>query len=112
MHKPISFNDIQLNDERRIQDERLMESEINQQKLLSMVQETLTAKAALEKAKESKRILLDNIQTQIWYLTDATTYGAVNKAHADFKGKNTEDIAFKSFYDLYPNQVVNDWKQN
>ncbi len=105
------LNEMRAN-ERRIHDERLLETEINHRKLLRMMQDTEAAQAALTKAEESKRILLDNIKTQIWYLTDATTYGAVNKAHADFKGMKMEDIAFKSFYGLYPEDVVNDWKHS
>ena len=27
-------------------------------------------------------MLLDNIQTQVWYMTDDHTYGRVNAAHA------------------------------
>jgi hypothetical protein len=38
------------------------------------------------KRSEVQTLLLDNIETQIWYLTDIETYGAVNKARADFWG--------------------------
>jgi len=92
--------------ERRIQEERLLEAESNRRQMLSMLEDAEAAKAALEKEEESKRILLDNIQTQIWYLTDETTYGAVNKAHADFNGVKTEDLAFKNLYDIFPKEIV------
>jgi len=49
----------------------------------------------LRKSREQQRILLDNIQTQIWYLTDEHFYGAVNKAHAAFLGFAPQDIAKK-----------------
>ncbi len=60
----------------------------------------------LEQSALERRILLDNIQTQVWYLTDEHTYGAVNKAHADFSGVKIEDPAFKDMYDVLPRDVV------
>jgi len=57
---------------------------------------------ALHKSEENQHILLDNIQTQVWYLFNASTYGAVNKARADYIGTNKEAIAFKSIYDILP----------
>ncbi|MBN2434657.1 MAG: PAS domain S-box protein [Spirochaetes bacterium] len=62
---------------------------------------------ALRKSEENQSILLDNIQTQVWYLTDPVTYGAVNRAHADFSGKSKEDLAFKNLYDLFPKKNAN-----
>ena len=44
------------------------------------------------KKSEEQRLLLDNIDTQIWYLADIETYGAVNKAHAEFFGMEKEDL--------------------
>ncbi|WP_295400949.1 EAL domain-containing protein [uncultured Thiocystis sp.] len=64
------------------------------------------AEEALAQLAEERRILLDNIQTQIWYLTDDHTYGAVNRAHADFSGRRVEDMAFKSQYDIFPQAIV------
>ena len=64
------------------------------------------AEESLARSAEEQRILLDNIQTQVWYLTDDHTYGAVNKAHAEFNGMKIEDLAFKSMYDLFPKEIV------
>lgn len=61
---------------------------------------------ALEEALAEQRILLDNIHTQVWYLVDEKTYGAVNRAHADFVGAAPEDIAFKPMHDIFPDDVV------
>ncbi|MEF8846781.1 MAG: PAS domain S-box protein [Bacteroidales bacterium] len=52
------------------------------------------------------RILLDNIPTQVWYLADEQTYGAVNKAHADFNGTTPEEMSFQDLYDVYPKDVA------
>ncbi|MGM0421014.1 MAG: HD domain-containing phosphohydrolase [Bacillota bacterium] len=41
-----------------------------------------------------QELLLDTIDTQIWYLIDAGTYGRVNQAHADFLGLDKTDIEY------------------
>lgn len=60
----------------------------------------------LQRQMEEQTILLDSIQTQIWYLTDEQTYGAVNRIHADFKGVNVEDMAFRNIFEIYPLDVA------
>ena len=52
------------------------------------------------KRAEEQTLLLDNIETLIWYATDIETYGAVNKACADFLGKKKKDIEGKNIYNL------------
>ncbi len=47
-----------------------------------------------------QELLLDNIETQIWYLKDLETYGLVNQAHADFFGVKKEELENKSLYEL------------
>ncbi len=66
---------------------------------------------SVARSAEEQHILLENIQTQIWYLTDDHTYGAVNKAHADFMGVPIEDLAFKNMYDSFPEDVVDVCRQ-
>ena len=56
------------------------------------------AEESLNQKVEEQKLLLDNIQTQIWYLTDAKTYGAVSKAHAKFLNKKKKDIEHKTLY--------------
>ena len=68
-------------------------------------------KQVLARESEERRILLDNIQTQIWYLTDDHTYGAVNEAHAAFNGVQQEDLAFKNMYDIFPKEIVETYCQ-
>ena len=67
---------------------------------------------ALVRATENQQILLDNIPTQIWYLTDEVTYGAINKAHAVFNGVKIEDFAFKNLYDIFPKDIADVCKQS
>ena len=68
---------------------------------------------SIQKSKEAalineknQRILLNNIPTQVWYLINAQTYGAVNQAHAAFNGLHINDMAFKSMYDIYPKSII------
>jgi PAS domain S-box-containing protein len=60
----------------------------------------------LAREAEDRRILLDNIPTQVWYMTDENTYGAVNEAHAAFTGKRKEDLAFRCLHDILPKEVA------
>ena len=57
-------------------------------------------------SRESLRVLIDTIQTQVWYLTDDHTYGMLNEAHAAFFGLRIEDLAYKSLYEFMPVQAV------
>ncbi len=52
------------------------------------------------KRSEEQALLLDNIETQIWYLTDRETYGAVNKAQAEFLGMEKEKLEGRVLYDI------------
>ncbi|MDM8521864.1 PAS domain S-box protein [Desulfococcaceae bacterium HSG8] len=75
--------------------------------LLRRIDQSIRVQQAdLAENETNQRILLDNILTQVWYLTDDHTYGAVNKAHAEFNGVKTEDLAFKDMYDIFPQDVV------
>ncbi|MFO7819053.1 MAG: PAS domain S-box protein, partial [Halanaerobacter sp.] len=49
----------------------------------------------LTEHQKERKILLDTIDTQIWYLKDEETYGKVNKAHAEFLGLDKEEIEDK-----------------
>ncbi|MGD9731046.1 MAG: CHASE domain-containing protein [Desulfamplus sp.] len=60
----------------------------------------------LIKAAEDQRILLDNINVQVWYQQDDHTYGAVNQFHADFVGKPKEELEFRDLYEIFPKDMV------
>ncbi|MBF0102377.1 MAG: PAS domain S-box protein, partial [Desulfobacterales bacterium] len=70
------------------------------------INESKMAEKLLKKAAEEMRILLDNINTQVWYLTDEYIYGSVNKAHADFIGSTIQHLSFKNMYDIFSREVV------
>ncbi|MFO7913044.1 MAG: PAS domain-containing protein [Desulfotignum sp.] len=50
--------------------------------------------------------MLDNIKTQVWYLSDAGTYGRVNRAHADFLGFHPREIAYRKLEDFLSPDVA------
>lgn len=58
------------------------------------------AEKELQRKSEEQALLLESIPTQLWYLTDAKTYGAVNKAHADFMGLPKEALEFEKVSEL------------
>ena len=64
------------------------------------ITERKRSEEALRKISEEQAILLDNIDTQIWYLTDLENHGAVNRALAEFLGVQKSDIAYKNIYDI------------
>ncbi len=70
----------------------------------------ITERKQLEQSRlqalEKSRFLLDSILTQVWFLSDERTYGAVNKAHAAFIGVRIEDLEFRDIYDILPDEVA------
>ncbi len=67
--------------------------------LTGIVAQTFLIQLEYRKSEE-QRLLLDNIDTQIWYLADIETYGAVNKAHAEFFGADKEDLEGSNLRDI------------
>ena len=49
----------------------------------------------LDRKSSERRLLLDTLPLQAWYLTDPETYGAVNTAHADFLGYHPRELAYR-----------------
>lgn len=47
-----------------------------------------------------ERILLDSVETQLWFLKDPETYGIVNQAHAEFFGGRVEDFEDKKIKEV------------
>jgi len=54
----------------------------------------------LKKVIGEQTLLLDNIQTQVWYLKDICTYVKANWAHCEFLGKSREELENRSLYDF------------
>jgi hypothetical protein len=49
---------------------------------------------------EKQDLLLDSIDTHIFYLVKPDTYGAVNKAHASFFNVNKDVLEYKNLYEI------------
>ena len=61
----------------------------------------------IRKNLKEQEMLLNTIDIQVWYMTDYTTYGKVNKAHADFMGKDKESLKHENIYDLFDEDIGN-----
>ncbi|MEA1933016.1 MAG: response regulator [Thermodesulfobacteriota bacterium] len=70
---------------------------VNEGGLIRIVARNLLVQLERKRAEE-QALLLDNIETQVWYLTDVETYGVVNKARADFLGMKKEDLEGKKLW--------------
>ncbi|MBN1800852.1 MAG: PAS domain S-box protein [Candidatus Lokiarchaeota archaeon] len=69
--------------------------------------ELSTSKEQLIIKNEEQTLLLDNIETQIWYLENEHAYGAVNKAHANFLGIEKELCENKSLKSILSKKNLN-----
>jgi len=58
------------------------------------------AENALRRKTEEQDLLLNSSPTQIWYLKDINTYGAVNEAHARFVGITKEQLEYTKMDDF------------
>ena len=58
------------------------------------------SKEKLDNLNQEQKILLNNTDTQIWYLRDYDNYGKVNQAHADFLGYAKEEIENKKLAEI------------
>ncbi len=67
--------------------------------LIRIVAQTYLVQLERKKSEE-QTLLLENIETQIWYLTDIKTCGAVNKARADFLGLGKGNLDGMNLYDM------------
>lgn len=65
------------------------------------ITERKKAEEELRAYAEERALLLDNIDTQIWYLTDPATYGAINRAHAEFFGQTPSKMAGKKIQQFH-----------
>ncbi|MBD3308146.1 PAS domain S-box protein, partial [candidate division KSB3 bacterium] len=70
------------------------------------ITERKQAEEALQKKSSEQALLLDTMDTQVWYLTDIETYGIANRAHAEFLGLRREAIEHKHLSDFLPAEVA------
>lgn len=71
------------------------------------------AKARIEKEKAYEKdingqsILLNNCESQIWALSNVTSYATANEAHAKFFGKTKSDLEYQDLYDIFDIDIAN-----
>ncbi len=73
---------------------------VNAMAIIADISEKKRAEEKLEKKSQEQKLLLDNMETQVWYLKDVETCGTVNEAHADFLGLTVSDVENKSLYEI------------
>lgn len=66
------------------------------------ITELKRTQSMLEKKTQEQNLLLDNIDVMVWYATDPETYGAVNRARAEFLGMRKEDLEGRKLRDVIP----------
>lgn len=64
------------------------------------VTESKEVERRLEEQTEGQRLLLDNLNAQVWYVTEPETYGTVNQPMADFLGLKKEQVEGHRIVDL------------
>lgn len=90
--------------------------EIDMLKDVSIAFSYARAKIEKEKTYESiingQAILLNNSESQIWALTNVTSYATVNEAHAKFFGKDKSDLEYHDLYDIFDVDTANKLSKN
>lgn len=88
--------------------------EKSQIKMLENISAAFTytrAKIVKEKTYESiingQSILLNNSESQIWALSNVTSYATVNEAHARFFGLKISDLEYHDLYDVFDVKTAN-----
>ena len=76
----------------------------NQNQRVKNLKEAIAQRKKIEKEiqikNEEQQLLLDNIETQVWYLKNPETFGKVNKAFADFVGEIQSNISDRNIQEI------------
>ena len=93
--------------------------EVDQIKILSDISSffsylraRISNEKAYEKAIGGQAILLDNSQSQLWALSNVTSYATVNEAHAKFFGKQKSDLEYQDIYDIFDIDTANKFSES
>ncbi len=60
----------------------------------------------LQRILDQLTVLMDQLAVQTWYLTDEDTYGLVNQAHAQFLGRDKDELEGRRLEELFPPAVA------
>lgn len=64
------------------------------------------------KLLEFFRQALDELPLQVWFLSDADTYGMVNALHSRFCGRPREEMEFRKLTELFPPEVASSCRES
>ncbi|NRV13142.1 PAS domain S-box-containing protein [Clostridium beijerinckii] len=84
----------------------------NISKFLEFIKARITKLKEYESLLNGQTILLDNAASQIWALSNVTSYATVNEAHAEFFGKKKSDLEYKDLYDIFDVNTANKLSEN
>ncbi|AGY75229.1 response regulator [Clostridium autoethanogenum] len=76
-------------------------------KAFSHTRTRIVKEKTYKKALSGQAILLNNSESQIWALSNVTSYAAVNEAHASFFGKKKSDLEYQDLYDIFDIDTAN-----
>lgn len=72
----------------------------------------ITNEKAYKSIIDGQAILLNNSKSQIWALSNITSYATVNEAHAKFFGKKKDDLEYQDLYDIFDIDTANKLAEN
>ncbi|NMM65945.1 response regulator [Clostridium sp. P21] len=76
-------------------------------KAFSYTRARIVKEKTYKKALSGQAILLNNCESQIWALSNVTSYATVNEAHAKFFGKKKSDLEYQDLYDIFDIDTAN-----
>lgn len=81
-------------------------------KAFSYTRVRIAREEAYESTLSGQAILLNNSESQIWALSNVTSYATVNEAHAKFFGKKKSDLEYQDLYDIFDIDTANKFSTN
>ncbi|SHJ06401.1 PAS domain S-box-containing protein [Clostridium cavendishii DSM 21758] len=81
-------------------------------KIFSYTRERLEKEKKYEETLNGQAILLNNSESQIWALSNVTSYATVNEAHVNFFGKKKSDLEYQDLYDVFDIETANKFSEN
>ncbi|WBW95917.1 response regulator [Oceanirhabdus sp. W0125-5] len=81
-------------------------------KAFSHARARIAKKEEYESIINGQAILLNNSKSQIWALSNVTSYATVNEAHAKFFGKKKSELEYQDLYDVFDIDTANKLSAN
>ncbi len=78
----------------------------------SFIRSKIAETKAYKSMLDGQAILLNNSQSQIWALSNVTSYATVNEAHAEFFGKKKSDLEYQDIFDIFDIDTANKLSAN